>query len=88
MIAQPGTDRVRHRNMRDQTRAKKTLLAGESTVDKLIDDDKGAGWQIFAQRAYRTNRNDVGDTQTLHRINVGAKVDIRRGNSVSSAVTR
>ena len=52
-VADAAANRPRHRDMCDAARPEKAFLARESAVDELIDDDKVAGRQIFAQATDR-----------------------------------
>ena len=47
MIAQAATDRMRHGDMRHHAGPEKTFLAGKGAVDELVNQDEGAGRQLF-----------------------------------------
>ena len=74
--------------MRGDTLAEEALLARECAIDELIDDDELAGCEVLPERPDRGDRHDIGHARPLHRVDVGAVVDVRRRQPVAAAVTR
>src|SRR5205085_59244 len=84
-VADARADGVRHRDVRDEAFVEERRLAALGEIDELIDDDEGAGREIFFQRADRREREHVGDAELLERRDVRAHVEQRRGNALPAA---
>ena len=86
-VTKTGTDGVRHRYMRHDAFAEEALLAREAAIDELVDDDEVSGRQFRLQAADRRQRQHVGDTGALQCVDVGAIVEVRRRQRVSTSVS-
>ena len=49
-VAEPPADRIRHRDVGDQTGPEEALLAGVGQVDELIAQDERPRREVFPQR--------------------------------------
>src|SRR5262249_56923534 len=86
MQAQPGGGRMRHRRVREETGAKELALALVGAIDELVDEDEGAGRQLLPERAAGGERDEIGHTCALERIDVGAVVDVGGGEPMPAVV--
>ena len=77
-----------HGYVGDEPGAKKAFFAGESSVDELVNDDEHARPQIFTQGTDRADRNKVSHANTLHGIDIGAKVNLGGRYPMPTAMTR
>src|ERR1017187_6273060 len=60
----------------------------ERAVDELVGHHKIGGLVLFLQRPNGRSRKNSLDAELLHRINVGAKIQLRRQNAVSAPMPR
>src|SRR5260370_23695475 len=69
-------NRLVETHVRDYPIAKKCGHAVARAVEELIGNQKIEGLYIFLQGADRTDRNNSLDPELLHRMNVGAIIDL------------
>ena len=74
--------------MRHDTVPEKGGLAAEGAVEELIGHHKVPGNDLLAEAADRTGRHQPHDAELLHRVDVGAEVQLARLDPVAAAVAR
>ncbi len=72
--------------MDDHSGAEEALFTREGAVDELVDDHELTRRQILAQGPDRRNGDNVGAAGALERIHIGARIDVRRRQSMSASV--
>ena len=85
-VPETRADRMRHRDMSDAAGAEEAFLAREAAVDELVDDHEMSRRQFLFQAADRGEREDVGDAEALHRVDIGAVVQPARRDFMAAAV--
>src|SRR5262249_14311911 len=87
-LAEPRTDGMRHRDMRDAAAPEEAFLPREGAVDELVDDHELARRQLLLEAADGRERQDVGDAGALQRVDIGAEIDLARRDGMTAAVAR
>ena len=67
---QPRTNRISHRNVRNQPFTKKRTSAPVCTINKLVNRNETARRQFFAQRPDGRNGKDISHAAALQHVNV------------------
>ena len=67
---------MRHRDVRHAAFAEERAFALVRAVDELIDQDEGAGRQVFLERAACRQRDQIGDAGAFEHVDIGAVVDV------------
>ncbi len=57
-------------------------------IDELIDQNEGAGRQLFLERAAGGQRDEIGDAGAFEHVDIGAIVDVGGRKPVTLVVTR
>src|SRR5687767_9695500 len=79
-------NRVRERDVRGKTVAEKRADAPLGAIEKLIRHDDVEGWIFLLEAPDGACRNDALDAEHLESEDVGAEVQVRWKQPVSSAV--
>ena len=74
--------------MGDAAGAEEAFLAGKGPVDKLIDEHEIARCHLFAERPAGGDRDKIGHTQPLQRVDIGAVGHRGGGVDMAAPVTR
>ena len=85
-IANARTDRMRHRDMRDNPIAEEAFLPRKAAVDKLIHNHEMPRRQFRLQAADRRQRQNIGHAGPLQRVDIGAVIQMRRRDRMPAAM--
>jgi len=72
--------------MGDTASTKETRFAPVGAVDILIHEQEGAGGQLGTEGTACGKRDDIGDAEAFHGVNIRAVIDIGGGEAVAAAM--
>jgi hypothetical protein len=73
--------------MCDQARPEKALRPSDRSVNELVHHHEAAGRELFPQRSHGRNGDHVRAARLLQSKDIGASVNVARGQAVPAAVT-
>ena len=82
------TDGMREADVRDQALAEKRRDAPTGAIDKLIGNHEIERLVLFFERSDRAQRQNALHAQRLESVDIGAKIQLRRRNPVTTPVPR
>src|SRR5579863_5290171 len=82
------TNGIGESNVRDNAAAEERIYAMAGTVEKLIGDDKLHRLVLLFERPNRRNGDNALDTELLEGVNVGAKIQLARQDSMAASMPR